>query len=143
MRVIRVLSVLSALAATSLVANAQTFRKVTVHLSYPVVVGSRQLAPGDYEILPISATMGKFFKMYSENRNCFEAVLSANPTSKLEAAKTTELVLRDNGRGEYTLDQMWIQGSAEGYEFLAPKSVTSRERERHLAAVEQRAESTR
>jgi hypothetical protein len=139
MRVIRVLSVLFALAATSLVANARTFSKVKVHLPYTVVVGSKQLAPGDYEIIPVPVSVN-LFEIYSDGRNSFEALLSAIPTSKVDPARATELVLHETG-GEYTLDQMWIQGSAEGYEFLAPKSVTSRERQ--LTSVEVRAESTR
>jgi hypothetical protein len=140
MRVTGVLLVFLTLAATSLVANAQTFSKVEVHLPYTVVVGSRQLAPGDYEIHPVSVpTVGKLFGIYGDGRT-FEAWLSAIPASKPDPAKATELVLHDNGRGEYTLDQMWIQGSEDGYEFLTPKSVTSRER---LSSVEVRAESTR
>jgi hypothetical protein len=140
MRVTSVLFVFLTLAATSLVANAQTFCKVEVHLPYSVVVGSKQLAPGNYEILPVSVpTAGKFFEIYSDSRT-FEALLSAIPASKPNPSRTTELVLHDNGRGEYTLDQMWIQGSEEGYEFLTPKSDTSRDR---LASVEVRAESTR
>jgi hypothetical protein len=141
MRVTRVLSVLLVLAATSLVANAQTFSKVEVHVPYTLVVGSKQLAPGDYEILPVSvSTGGNIFKIYSDDRSSFEAFLLAMPASTPDPALTTELVLHDNGRGEYTLDKMWIQGSEEGYEFLTPKSVTSR---RRLASVEVRAKSTR
>jgi hypothetical protein len=140
MRVSGVLLVFLTLAAASLVANAQTFPKVEVHLPCTVVVGSKQIAPGDYEIHPVSVpTVGKLFGIYSDGRT-FEAWLSAIPASKPDPARTTKLVLHDNGRGAYTLDQMWIQGSKEGYEFLPSKSVTSRER---LASVEVRAESTR
>jgi hypothetical protein len=141
MQVTRVLSVSLVLAAASLVAHAQTFAKMTVHLPYTVVAGSKQLAPGDYEILPVSVLTGeKLFKIYSDDSNSFEALLWAIPASKPDPARTSELVLHDNGRGEYTLDQMWIQGSEEGYEFLAPKSDNSGAR---LGSVEVRAELTR
>jgi hypothetical protein len=138
MQVTRMLSVLLVLTAASLVADAQTFSKVDVHLPYTVVVSSKQLAPGDYEILPVSG--GKLFEIYSDGRSSVEAFLLAMPASTPDPARTTKLVLHDNGRGEYTLDKMWIQGSEEGYEFLTPKSDTSRDR---LASVEVRAESTR
>jgi hypothetical protein len=141
MRVTRVLSVLLVLAAATLVANAQTFSEVKVHLPYTVVAGSKQLAPGDYEIFPVPVSTGEqFFKIYSDDSSSFKALLWAIPASKPDPARTSGLVLRDNGQGEYTLDQMWIEGSEEGYEFRAPKSVTSRER---LTSVEVRAESTR
>ena len=130
MRVIRVLSVLFALAATSLIANAQTFNNVKVHLPYTVAIGSKQLAPGDYEILPIpGSAAGKLFGIYSDDRASFEALLTASPASESEPAQTTELVLHANGRGEYTVDQMWIQGHTEGYEFSAAKSDASGERQ--------------
>jgi hypothetical protein len=128
MRLTRVLSVLFVSAAVSLVANAQTFNKVTVHLPYTVVVGSTQLVPGDYEIIPVPSS-GNRFKIYSDSSNSYEAVLSAIPTSKVDPARSTELVLHENGGGEYTLDRMWIQGSAGGYEFLTPES-SSRAAER-------------
>jgi hypothetical protein len=128
MRVIRVLSVLFVSAAASLVANAQNFNKVTVHLPYTVVVGATQLVPGDYEIIPVPSS-GNRFKIYSDSSNSYEAVLSAIPTSKVDPARSTELVLHENGEGEYTLDRMWIQGSAGGYEFLTPES-SSRAAER-------------
>jgi hypothetical protein len=142
MRVTRVLSVFLVLAATSLVANAQNFAKVSVHLPYTVVAGSKQLAPGDYEILPVPVSTGeKLLKVYSDDSSSFEALLWVIPATKPDPARTSELVLRDNGQGEYTLDQMWIQGSEVGYEFLAPKSAGSRGE--RLTSVEVRAESTR
>jgi hypothetical protein len=120
MRPIRVLSVLFAVAAASLVANAQTFTKVKVHLPYTVVVGSKQLAPGDYELIPASAS-GNRFEIYSDGRDSFEGVVSAIQTWRVDPSQNTEIVLHDNGEGEYTLDQIWIQGSPRGYEFLAQK----------------------
>jgi len=127
MRVIRVLSVLSALAATSLIANAQTFPSVKVHLPYTVVIGSTELAPGNYEILPVSPA-GKYFKIYSDDSASFEALVSAMPTSKISPAQNTELILQDNGHGEYTLEQMWIEGASGGFEFSTPQSIAAHER---------------
>src|SRR5580698_7247650 len=121
MRAIRVLSVLLAVAATSLVANAQTFSKVKVHLPYTVVVGSKQLAPGDYELIPVAAS-GDNFEIYSDGRDSYEGIVSAIQTWRVDPSKKTEVVLHDNGEGEYTLDQIWIQGSPRGYEFIAQKS---------------------
>jgi hypothetical protein len=137
MQVTRVLPVSLVLTAASLVANAQTFSKVEVHLPYTVVVGSKQLAPGDYEILPVSGD--NIFKILSDDRSTAAAFLLVMPASTPDPARTTKLVLQDNGHGQYTLDKMWIQGSEEGYEFLTPKS-TSRER---FNSVEVTGESTR
>jgi hypothetical protein len=89
---------------------------------------------------PDETNDGGVYDLFVITGRTFEAFLSAIPASEPGPVLTTDLVLHDNGRGEYTLDRMWIQGSEEGYEFLTPKSVTSRER---LASVEVRAESTR
>jgi hypothetical protein len=142
MRAISVLSVFSAMAATCLVADAQSFNRVTAHLPYKVVIGSKQLPPGDYEILPVSGTnVGNLFANYSEDRASFEGLLSAMPALEFRPAPKTELVLYSNGQGEYTLDRLWIQGDTKGYEFLAPKSGVSREQQ--ASSVEVRAEATR
>jgi hypothetical protein len=138
MRVIRVLSALFAMAAASLVANAQTFNKVIVHLPYTVVAGSRQLAPGDYEIIPVHSS-GNIFKIYSDGDSHEAFLLSALPAAKSDPAKTTELILHDNGNGGYTLEQMWIQGDTAGYEFLGPESAPSHGKQ--LSSVELRAET--
>jgi hypothetical protein len=121
---------LSALAATSVLANAQTINKVRVHLPYTVTVGSTELAPGDYEILPTTGTMaGKYFEIYSDDRDRFAALVSVMPASKLSPASNTELILLDNGNGEFTLDQMWIEGATGGFEFSTPKSSAAGERQ--------------
>jgi hypothetical protein len=140
MRVIRVLSLSFALAAASLVVHAQTFDKVIVHLPYTVMAGSRQLAPGDYEIVPVHGS-GSLFEIYNDSNSHEVVLLSAIRASQSDPAKTTELVLNNNGNGEYTLDQMWIQGDITGYEFLAPKSAAPHGKQ--LSAVEVRAEATR
>ena len=93
-----------------------------------------------FEVTPEVHGSGNLFEIYSDGSNSFEALLSAIPAVKSDPAKTTELVLHDNGSGEYTLDQMWIQGDKAGYEFLGPKSDS---REKQLTSVEVRAESTR
>jgi hypothetical protein len=130
MRAIRVLSVLSILAATSFIANAQTFGKVNANIPYTVMIGSKQLPPGNYEILPApGSAVGNLYAIYSDDRATFVGLLSAIPTSEAQPARSTELVLRANGRGEYTLDQLWIEGRTDGYEFVTPKSEPSRERE--------------
>jgi hypothetical protein len=141
MHAIRVLSVSIAVAVTSLIANAQTFHKVTVHLPYTVMVGSKELAPGDYQILPTpGATGSNIFGIYSEDRATFEALLTASIAEKSEPADATELVLRGNGQGDYTIDQIWIEGNTEGYQFRTPKSES---RERQASTVEVKAQSTR
>jgi hypothetical protein len=140
MRVIRVLSLSFALAAASLVAHAQTFNKVIVHLPYTVMAGSRQLAPGDYEIAPVHGS-GSLFEISNDSNSHGAFMLSAIPASQSDPAKTTELVLNNNGNGEYTLDQMWIQGDTTGYEFLEPKSAAAHGKQ--LSSVEVRAEATR
>jgi hypothetical protein len=140
MRVIRVLSLSFALAAASLAAHAQTFNKVIVHLPYTVTAGSRQLAPGDYEIVPVHGS-GPVFEIYDDSNSHGAFLLSAIRASQSDPAKATELVLNNNGNGEYTLDQLWIQGDTTGYEFLAPKSAAPHGKQ--LSAVEVRAEATR
>ncbi|HUB82093.1 MAG TPA: hypothetical protein VMB03_25025 [Bryobacteraceae bacterium] len=142
MRAIRVLSVLSILAATSVIANAQSFNKVNAHIPYTVMVGSRELPPGDYEILPApGALVGNLYALYSDDHGKFVGLLSATPTHASQAAPATELVLHANGQGEYTLDQLRIEGDTGGYEFVTPKSGDSHERE--STTVEVKAESTR
>jgi hypothetical protein len=107
------------------------------------MVGSKQLPPGNYEILPVpGAVGGNVFAIYSDDQATFEGLLSATPTSETQPARTTELVLHANGQGEYTLDQLRIEGNTEVYEFAAPKSGASREREAS-SSVEVRAEATR
>jgi len=136
-----VLSLLSVLSATFLVANAQTFNQVKVHLPYTVVIGSKQLAPGDYEILPVTVSSGKLLGIYSDDRRAYEALLPTAPATEAEPAESTKLILHDDGHGEYTLDQMWIQGNDQGYEILSPKSGAARERQ--ASSVEIKAESSR
>jgi hypothetical protein len=129
------------LAATSLIANAQTFSKVNAHIPYTVMVGSKQLPPGDYEILPAPGAAEGLYAIYSDDRATFVGLLSATPTYESQPARNTELVLHANGQGEYMLDQLRIQGGTEGYEFVTPKSGASHERE--ASSVEVKAEATR
>ena len=109
-----------------------------VHLPYTVTVGSTELAPGDYEIFPAHVTSnGNYFEIYSDTRESIEALVSATPTSKMSPAHSTELVLHENGHGEYTLDQMWIEGAMGGFEFATST------RERQAGTVELNADPAR
>jgi hypothetical protein len=91
-------------------------------------------------ILPVPVSpVGSLFAIYSDDRASFEGLLSAIPASESQPAQATELVLHANGQGEYTLDQLRILGNKQGYEFRAPKSDASRERE--MTSVEVRAEA--
>jgi hypothetical protein len=127
MRTLRVLFILPLLAVASFQAKATDFSAVAVHLPYTVMAGNRQLTPGDYLFQPISQT-GDIFAIYKDG-TAFETFVSAIPAERIVPASQTELVLRSDGR-DYVLDQMWIGSEARGFEFLSPRSVQSRERER-------------
>jgi hypothetical protein len=134
--------VLSILAATSLIANAQTFNKVNAHIPYAVMVGSKQLPPGDYEFLRVpGSAVGDLYAIYSNDHATFVGLLSAVPTYESQPARSTELVFHPNGQGEYTLDELRIQGETEAYEFASPESAASHERE--ASSVEVKAAATR
>ncbi len=128
MRAVRTLFVLSALTVASFQAKAQAFTGINVHLPYTIMAGEHRLLPGEYTIRPISGSQN-LFAVYKDGGMTFETFVQAIPAEKLDPAKKTELVLRSDGR-EYVLDEMWVEGSGAGYQFLSPAWVKSGERER-------------
>ena len=140
MRVIRVLSLSFALAAASLVAHAQTFNKVIVHLPYTVMAGFRSSPPAITRS-PLSTVRGRSSKSPTTATRMELSCCPPSPRRSPIPPRPRRLVLNNNGNGEYTLDQMWIQGDTTGYEFLEPKSAAAHGKQ--LSSVEVRAEATR
>ncbi len=128
MRFARVLCLFSALAVASFQIKAQTFTVIHVHLPFNVIAGSQTLSPGDYIIRPVFST-SDVFAVYGDNGMKLETVLSAVPMEKAHPSDKTDLLVRSDGN-EYVIDQMWIEGSDTGYQFVSPELVRSREQER-------------
>jgi hypothetical protein len=126
--------VLSAFAVTamSFQAKAEDFDHIDIHVPYTVMAGQQQLAPGDYELKLISDT-AKVFAVYKDGAT-FETLLMALPATRVEPSDRTELTLRSDGR-DFVMDKVWVTGSTNGYEFLSPEAVKSREQERRLSEV--------
>jgi hypothetical protein len=120
MRIARVISVLSLVAAASFSANAQIGDSVDVHIPYTVKAGNQQLPPGNYRITQVPDT-DNVFAITNRDTTRGELFVSATPVEKSTFSPNTDVVIRSDGHGFY-LDQVWMAGSERGFQFTPPDS---------------------
>ena len=131
MRATRVFSLSIALAATSLLAHAQTFNEVQVNLPHAITAGTVVVPAGNYEIRPL-ADQPDTFGFYKDGVIC-ESIVHATRIEKLDANVDTSVVLQVGG-DRYQLSQLWIDGMT-GYQFNMPRATKSRDGERAHSLV--------
>lgn len=102
---------------------------VQVNLPYPVTVGAKTLAPGDYTIEQLHSEGSTILLFYNGDGMKFETSAIANKAFDPETPADTTVDL-DHIGNNYYIDKIWVQGKDYGYQLPLPKSARSAEKEK-------------
>ena len=99
------------------IGSAQTMQTtVKVNFAHVTQVGKAFLPPGNYSIKEMNNSVIQISSTDSKNgASTFVTVIPVT-TAKGEAAKSTKVVLNEDGNGTYELKSIWLEGQEFGFE---------------------------